>query len=111
MDRWKSDRSDTGPSWNDVQDHLRELGKTHHRACRIELALCPDRAGQTTYGLWVRVVAWERSEGRLTGEIATGRKWPTSDHKTMPGMMLRLIHELDHRLTEMREQAERQAAF
>lgn len=111
MDRWKADRSDTGPSWNDVQDHLRELAKSHHRACRVEIGLLPDTAGRTTFGLWVRVVAWDRAEGRMTGERAKGRKWPTSDHKTMPGMLLRLIHELDHELTELRRQAESQAAF
>lgn len=111
MSQWKADRTETGPSWNDVQDSLRELSRDHHRACRLELSLLPDIAGRPQYGLWVRVVAWERSEGRSTGERAKGGKWPTSYHKTMPGMLLRLIHELDHELTELREQAERQAAF
>lgn len=111
VDKHQEDRTQTGPSWNDVQEHLRELGKTHHRACRVELNLLPDTAGRTTFGLWVRVVAWERSEGRLLGERAKGGRWPTSEHKTMPGMLLKLIHQLDFELTERKEKAERQAAF
>lgn len=111
MDRWKQDRTETGPSWNDVQEYLRDLSRTHVRACRVEIGLLPDSAGRPTFGLWVRVVAWERSEGRTTGERAKGHRWPTNDHRTMPALLLRLAHELDHELTTLREQAERQAAF
>lgn len=111
MDRWKQDRTETGPSWNDVQDYLRELHKTCGRVMCVETSLLPDTRGSTTYGLWVRVVAYDRGEVGKRGERAKGAKWPSIDHKTMPSLIIRLCHELDRELHDLADAAERQAAF
>jgi hypothetical protein len=111
VDRWKQNRTETGPSWNDVQEWLRDLEQTWHRAAMVEYSLLPDVRGRTNYGLWVRVVLKDRGEPGHRGERAKGAKWPTSEHKTMPGLLLRLCVDLDVAMTEEMSKAERQSAF
>lgn len=111
MDKHDADRKETGPSWNDVQTYLRELHKAHSKAVVVECTLLPDRRGTTTYGLWWRVVVYSTNEKGFRVERAKGAKWPNSDHRTVPGMLLKLAHDLDWELEMLGLEALAQAAF
>jgi len=111
MDKWKQDRTETGPSWNDVQEYLRDLAKTHNRAVLVEIGLLPDNHGRTTFGLWVRVVAYSIGKAGARVERAKGCKWPHTDHRTMPALLLKLAHDLEWELSMVQLEAEGQAAF
>jgi hypothetical protein len=111
MDKWKQDRSETGPSWNDVQEYLRDLSKTHSKPVLVEICLLPDNHGRTTYGLWVRVVVYATAPGGQRVERAKGSKWPHVDHRTMPALLLKLAHDLDWELEMLGLEALAQATF
>lgn len=111
MERHQEDRTQTGPSWNDVQTWIREMSKTHSKAVVVECTLLPDNRGAPTYGLWWRVVAYGRGPVGLRSEVAKGARWPHTDHRTVPAMLLKLAHDLDWELTMAVKEAESQAAF
>lgn len=111
MDKWKQDRTETGPSWNDVQEYLRELHRTHSKPVLVEACLLPNQHGGPTYGLWWRVVVYATNEKGQRIERAKGAKWPHTDHRTVPSLLLKLAHELDWELEMLGLEALAQATF
>lgn len=99
-----------GPSWYDVKVALYHLSKDHDRTSMVDVSLTFEKDG-SSYLYW-RVVSVARTGPFASrGEIAEGHKWPATDWKTVPAMLLALIHRLDWRLTERERVAESQAAF
>lgn len=99
-----------GPSWRDVHVVMKELADAHQKAVYV---LCGRTAGQNQpEKLFFRVVA-ERvgAAGVMEGQTARGHIWPANEWKTVPAMLLALLHQLDWALTEAREAAEKQAPF
>jgi len=99
-----------GPSWRDVHVAIKQLADDHQKAVYV---LCGRTVGQNApERLFFRVVA-ERigGAGQMEGQTARGHTWPANEWKTVPAMLLALIHQLDFALTEAREKAEREAAF
>lgn len=99
-----------GPSWRDVHVAIRNLAEAHQKAVYV---LCGRTVGvNKPEKLFFRVVA-ERigSAGQMEGQTSRGHEWPANDWKTVPAMLLALIHQLDWALTEASEQAAKQAGF
>lgn len=89
-----------GPTWNDVRGAMEDLVATWDGCCKLETTLAPRNPSKTSWGLWVRVVWLERADGRPGPEQAAGRFWPSTEHRTMPGLIYRLLHELEHKLAD-----------
>lgn len=88
----------SGPSWNDLRAYMEECRSTWEGGIYIEVTLAPRNPRRTSYGLWVRVVWRGRPGGGACPEMATGQFWPSSEHRTMPAMCFRLLHELEQKL-------------
>lgn len=106
-----ADRKETGPSWGDVQTYLRDLHKAHSKTFLVECCLLPDKGGKPTYGLWWRVVAYATNERGQRVERACGSRWPHTDHRTVPALLLKLAHDLDWELEMLGLEALAQATF
>jgi hypothetical protein len=107
-----NDNRDTqsGISFRDVADLLRQLGKEHGGRFHCELHL-PMRSN-TGVALDVRVVI-KRSAGGTAQWVDCGGvsgRWPSGGSSTFAGLLFRLAHELDAKLEEERREAERVAA-
>lgn len=111
MSASEDDRKVTGPSWWDVQRAQLAIRKDWGGSCTIEMSAAEPVNGKLPYALHVRVTHHARSEGKWGAETSTASPWPHSDHKTMPGMLLKLLWDLDWKLTEKKDTAEQQAAF
>lgn len=101
MSKTPSPSGEVGPSWVDVRRCLEDLVATWDGSCGVELTLCPRNPQKTAWGLWVRVWWREDPQKPITPERAAGRFWPTSEHRTMPGLLFRLCAELDHKLADL----------
>lgn len=99
-----------GPSWQDVKRDMDVVSKAHNKSIWVQMGRTssPDRGGN----LYFRVVATGPldKKGNRTEE-GLGHVWPAGDWKTVPAMLLALLWQLDHRLTEKMTEAERQATF
>jgi hypothetical protein len=101
---------DVGPSWNDVLVAMEELERATGRLVSVEVC----RTASTTRPSrpYFRVVARERARGRApAGEKGAGYPWPHIDYRTVPAMLLHLLHTLDRALLEAEKAEARQASF
>lgn len=86
-----------GPDWTDVGTYIREIEKAHGATLTIELFT----DGRNYVGtMFVRVRV---SVPRLVGEGVTYRtevysKFPLPGHKTLSGLCLALLYQMDHRI-------------
>lgn len=95
-----------GPSWNDVRIAISELAKTHQKSVKVEIGQTSRASGPNQ--LYFRVVALgpvRDDFGR--DEVGEGHPWPAGDWKTVPAMLLALIHRLDWKLTQDSRVAQR----
>jgi hypothetical protein len=111
MSSTDDDRKQTGPSWWDVSTAQTELRASWGGSCTIEMTAGDAGHGKRPYALHIRVTHHARSDGKWGAETVTSSPWPNIDHKTMPGLLLKLLWDLDWKLTEKRDQAARQAKF
>lgn len=92
-----------GPTWNSVADLCQQVARLHN--CEVEIiftAKVTYRKG--TFAKWV-IKAWPRTlerPGRALG--TTWDDWPCVGHKTVPGLLHRLLMELDYVLTRKEEE-------
>jgi len=101
---------DTGPSWNDVLVAMEELERATGRLVSAEI--CRTASTTRPARLYFRVVAKERTKGRApAGEKGAGFPWPHIDFRTVPAMLLHLLHTLDRSLLEAEESKARQSSF
>jgi len=94
-----------GPSWGDVRGYLDDLMNTWGGCALVQITLAPRNPQKTSYGLWVRVVWQEHGDRAVTPERAAGRSWPTTEHRTMPGLLMRLCMELERKLEDLAHDA------
>lgn len=97
-------------TWWDVKVYCLEFGKAHNGYVSITAHFdLPDKVKKTA--LW-QVNFWPR--GRA---VAEGSTWgvhdymPHIDHVTVPDLLLRLIYDLDAKMTAAAQKKERQAHF
>lgn len=86
-----------GPDWTDVFTYVREIEKAH--TATITLEVFTDGRNYVGTG-FVRAKA---SVPRFNAVGAVVRveivqRWPSNGHKTMPGLMLALLYQLDHKI-------------
>ena len=87
-----------GISWTDVEVHIEYLETEHNLVLEISYRRAPKAFG-TSMGLVVTVTATGyRSGGSVGYTRARKAQWPTYGHKTMPGLVTRLLHELEESL-------------
>lgn len=99
-----------GPTWGNVAVMVRSLAKTHHIVPRVFFV--PLLLKDDVYRMQVVCEAFKPGVGaRGTVLCKTWRDWPTREHKTMPGLVFRLLHELDARLSDTAEAAQQGMPF
>lgn len=94
------------PGWKDIAKAIDEVAAAH--GGRVVITLERDALWQPVDSVWVRaqLVQGKRGEeGNVTGSVAA--TWPTQQHSTMPGLMLRLLHQLDY-VAEDRQRAQQE---
>jgi hypothetical protein len=91
-------RSEHGPSWGDVLTFLDDLRETYGGHTRVEITPQALTRWGDRRGLWCRVVWKEDPNKPHSGERAGGGGWPTPEHRTMPGLLYKLCHELERKM-------------
>lgn len=90
--------SSNGPDWTDIGIYLMELEKLHQCECTLLMSRATTGASCAVL-VTVHVVSSAPSEGLTQREMALKHTWPTAKHKTMEGLIFRLLHELDATLS------------
>lgn len=98
----------TGVTWSDVDAYLEDLETSHDVMASIIIERQP-KAWDHKMGLRVtlRVTGWRRS-GSEGFTRTVKASWPTYGHKTMPGLLLYLVHAAHESLLANRPQYHRQ---
>lgn len=89
-----------GPTWKDVQEWMEEAMRTYGGCVYWEVTVAPGWRQMPSYKLWCRCVWKDVGRDKQGAEIACGDFWPTARHKTMPGLIARLIFELERKLVD-----------
>lgn len=102
-----TDQLKRGPAWYDVHQALGKVENTYGVRLRFELGR--QRATkQSDQCLSVALVVTSAPPGTAAIELPVlWSIWPHVDHKTMPGLMLKLLHITTDRLEEARETDEK----
>jgi len=103
-----SDRGE--PRWLDVADYMNEVGKAHNGYLRVRMGSdMPQRGGKYLY---VSVEFWPHSRPVEKGfQTQVHLMWPNSDFRSMTSALVRLILDLDFKLTTETHKAVVQAHF
>jgi len=101
----------SGVSYRDVESYLRAVEGEH--CCNVKFEMTVPVVTGTAVLFWVTVVATPRIVGRKTirGPIARQRSWPHVDHRTLAGLMLWLLFDIDKALEESGYVPAEQATF
>jgi hypothetical protein len=95
-----------GPSWADVQVHCEVFEREHLGEVWYEIRRRPARNGARA-GLYVRIcVSGCARESDKQKVLWRGYNWPHPDHKTMPGLLLRALHEIENECLNRWQRAE-----
>lgn len=86
------DSREQGPTWNDVTTTMQEVGDAHKGHVSITAGV----SGTRRVGLTLEVALW-RTSGRERPYIAALVRgyWPDRNHRTMPGLLYKLLLNLD----------------
>lgn len=89
-----------GPSWADVWNWCADLEKQWH--CYANVQVWRVRK-EGFYSRWdVRVECkWLGVGGKVTREEAVSGVFPNNDQKTLPGLLLKLLFDIDKKLSEI----------
>jgi len=96
------------PTWGDVALLVEALERHYGR--HVEVSFDREGCRGGSEALWVYAKAYE---GWTTVERpldVVRALWPSVSHKTMPGMLTRLLHQLDH-VMDAREKVAKQGAL
>lgn len=93
-------RGGNEPTWGDTRAWLDDLMEGHGGVVYVETTVCPVPKWGGLQGLWVRVVWKGKAELGSVPEMASGDRWPSSKHRTMPAMIIRLCMQLERKLED-----------
>lgn len=98
------------PRWLDIADYMNEVGKAHNGYLRVRMGSdVPLRSGMY---LFVAVEFWPKGRPVAQGfKTQAHHRWPSSDFKSMTALLLKLVLDLDFKLTQEQFKAEEQAHF
>ncbi len=104
-----NDERTAQPTWSDVTDAMKHLSSTWPG---IGVITC-DTDGCTPLrgALRVRVAFYPGGDTMRRAQESVTAFWPTNQHKTMPGLLLRLITQLDWALTAAERAAQEGLPF
>lgn len=99
-----------GPTWADVLEWVRELESTTHRKVSWKLIPWVGNSDKASIAVVIYLTktltpTWSKDE------VYAHASWPTNEHKTMPGLLIGLLHEAEKRWTGENRQAVEQARF
>lgn len=97
-----------GISFFDVRDILRRVGRAHGGQCSVQLFVPVREELRNAVEVRVRFLRPGRGKPGDVYERATGGPFPTQQSRTLAGMIFRLAHELDAKLTEEEEAGARE---
>jgi hypothetical protein len=86
-------------SYDDVRRWADETEKDYH--CHVSFEWYPmvRKDGRKVWSM--RCIAkWKGTGPEVVGELGVSHEWPCNDYKTPSGLMLRLLYDLDFKLTE-----------
>jgi len=98
------------PRWLDVADYLNEVGRAHGGYLKVRMgADMPVKGGKYLY---VAIEWWPKDRPVAQG-FATQvyQTWPHTDYKSMTALLVKLILELDFKLTQEQHKRVTQAHF
>jgi hypothetical protein len=98
------------PRWLDIADYLNEVGKAHNGFLKVRMgADVPVRSGKYLY---VAVEFWPKGRPVTQGfRTQVHEQWPHTDYRSMTALLLKLILELDFKLTQEMTEVLTQAHF
>jgi len=91
------------PQWKDVAMLIEALEK--HYGNHVEISFDREGCRGGSEALWVYAKMYDGWTTVKAPRDVIRSLWPSNSHKTMPGMLTRLLHQLDH-AADARERAE-----
>ena len=102
-----TDTQQRGPAWYDVHVALGVLERTHDVRARFVLERIVATKNRDQH-LGLQLLVERRQGGDKLGKTPVmWSEWPHVDHKTMPGLMLKLVHMMDNALRQVAEEAQK----
>ena len=90
-------------SYHDVRRWLEETERDYH--CHVSFEWFPMTRGDGRKVWALRCVAkWKGKGAEIVSELGVTLEWPNNDYKTPAGVMLRLLYDLDNKLSERAEE-------
>jgi len=83
-----------GPSWDDVREHLRLASRATGRVWYILMTQEPGTATRKPRVRWQVTATRSATVAWRSDDKHRWSHWPSNGHKTVPGLLVRLIHEL-----------------
>jgi len=83
-----------GPTWDDVREHLRLASRATGRAWYVKSSPFDGNVNRKAGMRWTVVATRSKDARWQADDRMRWTDWPTSQHKTVPGLLVRLIHEL-----------------
>ena len=98
------------PRWVDIADYMNEVGRAHNGYLKTRMgADMPARGGKYLY---VAVEFWPKGRPVEHGfRTQVYEYWPHTDFRSMTALLLKLILELDFKLTQELTKVVTQAHF
>lgn len=92
---------ETGPTWRDAMEWIAYLEDGYQ--VMITVRLGPDVHMKELRGMCVQMLYAETLEELFAGGRGrVVRYWPTSEHKTVPGMIIGMVHALEKKIMDER---------
>lgn len=102
--------SANGPGYADVADYLMELTGTWGGSFSFSLAADRDRRGTPNLFVVLKRKPWTGDQsGRACCRVWSS--WPCKGNVTFCGLLFRLCHEIDQKLSDLKVEREQQAGF
>jgi hypothetical protein len=102
--------TDTGLSWADVKQYMKEIGKAHNGSVWVVCGLRPTVSqGEVLY--WSVKFKFGPISHDYCENFAERHDWPAGDWKTVTNMVYALLVKLDWKITEAERRKAEQASF
>lgn len=88
------DKQNYAPTWGDVREAMQLLAKDTNGRVQVMMGLHTPRMAPAMLYWRVELYSFGKWPPDPPRYVRTAT-WPTNQHKTVPGMLLRLIHELE----------------
>ena len=99
-----------GPTWADVLEWARALEEASHRKVTWKFVPWVGKSGTDSLAVVIYLMktltpTWGKEE------VYAHASWPTNEHKTMPGLLIALLHEAEKKYAAEQREVLEQARF